>query len=317
MRRCRFVSPMTAVALTGVLVAGTSRAQIAPTPPEPLVREGTTEKISTHVYWIPDNDVPAVSNIGIIVGDRATLVVDTGLGPRNGETVAREAAKVSRGAAQFLAMTHFHPEHDLGAQGLPPTTRVIRPKAQDLDLTELGLGMAITFATLSPFNAALLRGANFRKTDISFDRDYRLDLGGVHVRMSVEGPAHTRGDTAFLVEEDGVLFTGDIVMPAFPAFQSPYSTVRSWTTALEHLDAMKPRIIVPSHGGRGDASMIAAYRQYFEALQTRVRELKAEGKSADRDGVHGCTGSVRGFGFAGSQVRVRAARGVDEIDHAG
>jgi len=29
---------------------------------QPLVRENATEKISPHVYWIPDGDVPQVSN---------------------------------------------------------------------------------------------------------------------------------------------------------------------------------------------------------------------------------------------------------------
>lgn len=207
------------VSLLSILSAQQATAQR-----EPLIRENATEKISPHVYWIADNDVPQVSNIGIVVGDRATLVIDTGLGARNGETVAREAAKVSRATA-------------------------------------------------------LLKGANFRRTDISFDRAYRLNLGGVHVRMTAEGPAHTRGDTVFFVEEDGVLFTGDVVMPAFPAFQSPYSSLRSWAAALDRLDAMKPSIIVPSHGRKGDASMIAAYRDYFRTLQTRVSELKAQGKS--------------------------------------
>lgn len=255
------------------------RAQQAP--PQPLVRENVTEMLSPHVYWIPDGDVPQVSNIGIVVGSRATLVIDTGLGPRNGETAAREAAKVTRGGEQYLAMTHFHAEHDLGAQGFPAATRVIRWKAQDQDLAELGLGFAINFATQNPFNAGLLKGVNFRKTDMSFDREYRLDLGDVHVRIVGEGPAHTRGDTVFLVEEDRVLFAGDIVMPAFPAFQGSYSSVRTWSAVLDRLDAMKPTIIIPSHGRRGDASMIATYRDYFRALQTRVAELKKQGRSSD------------------------------------
>jgi glyoxylase-like metal-dependent hydrolase (beta-lactamase superfamily II) len=248
---------------------------------QPLVRENATEKISPHVYWIPDGDVPQVSNIGIVVGSRATLVIDTGLGPRNGQTAAREAAKVSRGGEQYLAMTHYHAEHDLGAQGFPASTRVIRSKVQDQDLAELGLATAINFATQNAFNTELLRGVNFRKTDISFDREHRLDLGGVHVRIVGTGPAHTRGDTVFLIEEDRVLFTGDVVMPAFPAFQPTYSSVRTWSSILDRLDAMKPAVIIPSHGRRGDGSMIATYRDYFRALQTRAAELRKQGRSSE------------------------------------
>ena len=81
-----------------------SAAQPAPAPAQtpaaplpPLIREGVTEKISAHVYVIPDNSV-RVPNVGIVVGSRATLVMDTGLGARNGEAVMREVGKVSRNA---------------------------------------------------------------------------------------------------------------------------------------------------------------------------------------------------------------------------
>ena len=60
--------------------------------------------------------------------------------------------------------------------------------------------------------AELLKDAAGRKADITFDRDYTLDLGGVRVRFLVVGPTHTRGDTGFFVEGDGVLFAGDVVM---------------------------------------------------------------------------------------------------------
>jgi glyoxylase-like metal-dependent hydrolase (beta-lactamase superfamily II) len=85
---------------------------------------------------------------------------------------------------------------------------------QDRDLAEFGLGSAIDSRLIS-VQHVVAQSVNFRKTDLSFDRDYRLDLGGVHVRMIVAGPAHTRGDTVFLVEEDRVLFAGDVIMPRF------------------------------------------------------------------------------------------------------
>lgn len=78
---------------------------------QPLVKEGKTVKISPHVYVIPDEQVPMVPNVGIVVGSRATLVVDPGMGPRSGEAVMRETAKVSRNATLYVVNTHFHPEH--------------------------------------------------------------------------------------------------------------------------------------------------------------------------------------------------------------
>src|SRR5262249_49112591 len=104
---------------------------------------------------------------------------------------------------------------------------------------------------------------------------YDLDLGGVHVQIAAVGPTHTRGDTVFFVLEDRVLFAGDVVMKAFPAMASPYSSVRAWLIALDRLDILKPVLVVPSHGPTGDTAMIGRYREYFRTLQTRVRDLKA------------------------------------------
>ena len=111
------------------ITASAQRGGGAPAAP-PLVRENATEKITEHVYVIPDNNVGMVPNIGIIVGTRGTFVVDTGLGNRNGQTVTREIQKVSKTPELYLGTTHFHPEHDVGATGFQPHTKMNRSQAQ-------------------------------------------------------------------------------------------------------------------------------------------------------------------------------------------
>src|SRR5215218_9845060 len=125
----------TAIAVAALLAAAvvTSFAQRGPAAP-PLVRENATEKVSDHVYVIPDFSVGLVPNVGIIVGARGTLVIDTGLGARNGETVLREMRKVSRTPEVYLATTHVHPEHDLGAEAFPVTTKMIRSRDQQQEI---------------------------------------------------------------------------------------------------------------------------------------------------------------------------------------
>jgi glyoxylase-like metal-dependent hydrolase (beta-lactamase superfamily II) len=270
------------VALSVIVVIHAIAAQPPTAPPrDPIVREGAVTKLAPHVHVIRDDDVPLVPNVGIVVGARGTLVIDTGLGPQNGQTVAREAAKVGGGNEHYLAVTHVHPEHDLGAQGFPAETKLLRSRDQDRDIEEFGLQLAKTFASQSPVRARLLEGAAFRKTDISFDRTYTLDLGGVHVQILAVGPTHTRGDTVFFVEEDRVLFAGDVVMSAFPAFASPYSSVGAWLAALDRLESLNARVIVPSHGRLADAGDISRYRDYLRAVRSRTAELKRDGKSAD------------------------------------
>ena len=69
-------------------LAGLSYRNASAQMAQPLLGENAT-KISDHVWAIM-----GFPNVAIVIGERATLIVDTGLGPRNGATVARTAAKL-------------------------------------------------------------------------------------------------------------------------------------------------------------------------------------------------------------------------------
>lgn len=248
----------------------------------PMVREGATVKVSEHVYVIPDDGVPGVPNVGIIVGKKATLVIDTGLGRDNGAIVLRETQKVSGKTDIYLATTHVHPEHDLGAHAFPASTKMIRSQAQVSEIAEFGQQTADAFRKRSPVMMQLLEGAEFRKADITFDKEHMLDLGGVKVRILAVGPNHTPGDTVFFVQNENVLFSGDVAMKGLPAFASPKASLSQWLESLNKLDALKSTLIVPSHGPQGDASFIANYRRYLTQVRDRAVALKAEGKTLEQ-----------------------------------
>jgi glyoxylase-like metal-dependent hydrolase (beta-lactamase superfamily II) len=269
------------LALAGAAHAQTPAASVAP-PRDPMVLAGSTQKVSAHVFVIPDRSTPLVPNVGVIVGSKAALVVDTGLGEKNGAIVLAEARKAAPGRALYLVSTHFHPEHDLGASAFPPSTRMIRSKDEIADIDEFGLTMADRFAGFSAVNAALLKGAAFRKADIVFDESYDLDLGGVSVKILAMGPNHTRGDTAVFVPADQVLFAGDVAMKAQPAFASPYSNVDHWLASLDRFTALKPKVIVPSHGPMGGIELVDGYRLYLMTVRNRTAALKSGGASVDQ-----------------------------------
>jgi glyoxylase-like metal-dependent hydrolase (beta-lactamase superfamily II) len=249
--------------------------------PTPLIREGATVKVSEHVYVIPDGNVGGVPNVGIVVGNKATLVVDTGLGPRNGQAVLREVGKVSRNTDLYIVATHFHSEHTLGESAFPASAKVIRAQAQQLEIDEIGVQP--NFATRSPAMAELMKDAVFRKADEIFESEKTLDLGGVRVRLLWYGGTHTNGDTLIFLEGDNVLFAGDVIMNRrFLAVNAARSSVQAWLRSLDEAARLRPARIVPAHGEMGDASLIEIDRNYLQALQARVRELKREGKTLEQ-----------------------------------
>ena len=263
-----------------LLVAATLHAQRGPAP-DPLVRENATQKVAPHTYVIPDANVGLVPNVGIVVGNRATLVIDPGLGRRNGETVLREVAKISKNPDLYIASTHFHAEHTTGYNAFPESAKYVNSTVQEEEFAEGGMQMVKMFSGRSPMTAEILKDAVRRPADITFDRTYALDLGGVRVRFMVVGPTHTRGDTAFFVEGDNVLFAGDVVMNNSFLAATAVSSMKTWLEAFDTLEALKPQTIVPAHGEVGPGTIIATNRGIMQAVQARARALKAEGRSSD------------------------------------
>jgi glyoxylase-like metal-dependent hydrolase (beta-lactamase superfamily II) len=245
--------------------------------PQPLVSENALKKVSDHVY-----EIVGFPNIGIVVGSRATLVIDTGLGARNGATVMRVVEKLAKSPILYLTTTHFHPEHAGGLQGFPPQTVLIRPTVQQEELEKRGAEMIDRFRNMSAQNKELLQDVQLRPPDILFDKELNLDLGGVKVRLFWLGAAHTLGDELIFVEGDSVLLPGDIVQDKLiPNLSNEDASAKSWIADLDKLEPLHPRLIVPDHGASGDASLIAQERGFLADLRDSALELKRQGKSSD------------------------------------
>jgi metallo-beta-lactamase class B len=249
--------------------------------PPPMVKENNTRKIAPHSYVIDDDSVVLVPNVGIVVGSKATLVVDTGMGPKNGAIVMKEVAKVSKNSQLYLVTTHFHAEHVAGISAFPAGTQYVISRVQQQDLDELGADLTKRFAGGSPVMGDLLKDAPVRHADVLFDREYKIDLGGVNVRLLALGSTHTRGDTMVFVEQDKVLYAGDVVMPRVPVAFSQTSSAKVWEDVLAQLTPLGATVIVPAHGPTGTGMMLAEQRAAFAGLRKRVGELKTKGQSVD------------------------------------
>src|SRR5580658_4485172 len=246
---------------------------------QPILGEDTT-KISDHVWAMM-----GFPNIAIVIGTRATLVVDTGLGPRNGATVARVAGKLSRNQELFLTTTHFHPEHAAGEGGFPPNTILIRNMVQQREMEQHGREMIETFSGRSAQNKELLADARLRSPDILFDTEAKVDLGGVTVRLLWFGGAHTKGDELTFVEPDGTLVSGDVVQnKVVPNIYGDGGTPASWIAVLDKISALHARYVLPDHSAPGDGSLVSKERAFIDDLRTRALALKHQGVSVDEAG---------------------------------
>jgi glyoxylase-like metal-dependent hydrolase (beta-lactamase superfamily II) len=266
-----------------LLVAGTSlmpaaaRAQLK----QSLLSEDNLKRVSEHVYVLE-----GYPNIEFVIGSRATLVVDTGMGKRNGDTVMRVEQKLAKGPILYLTTTHYHTEHTTGEQSFPANTIIVRNKVQQEDVEKNLPAHMEGFRKMSAINGELLQDIKLRRPDVLYDREAKLDLGGVGVRLFWLGPAHTKGDELMFVEEDRVLIPGDIVQKdIFPIMPTPDSSVKGWLSILDNIETLHPNIIVSDHNASIlDASQIGVERAYLLALQARALNLKKQRVSAEDAG---------------------------------
>ena len=247
----------------------------------PRLDEKDLRQVSPHV-WV----IMGFPNVGFVVGDKAVLVVDTGLGNPNGALVAKVAQKLGgHGQKLILTTTHFHPEHAAGQGGFPPGTEVIRNKAQQVEFEQDGQKMIDLFASRNAEMAELLKGATVGKADVLFDRETTLDLGGAHARLYWFGAAHTKGDEIVYVPEDKLILPGDVVQNRIsPNIICASCSPRQWVAVVDQIARLKPELVVPDHGDLGDGSLVAQERGFLADLDRRARLAKAAGEPVDEAG---------------------------------
>jgi glyoxylase-like metal-dependent hydrolase (beta-lactamase superfamily II) len=276
-KRLRMRSTFLFLAAGAILLPVAARAQLK----QPLLSDDNLKRVSDHVSVLE-----GFPNVVFVIGSRATLVVDTGLGERNGATVMRAEQKLAKGPILYLTTTHYHSEHTTGEQAFPANTIIIRNSVQQEEMNKSVGAHMDAFRKMSAQNLDLLQNVKFRSPDVLFDREAKIDLGGVTARLFYVGPAHTKGDELIFVEEDSVLIPGDIVQKdIFPIMPNADATLKGWLANLDTVEALHPKFIVPDHGAPiVDASQIGTQRAYFLALQARALELKKQGVSVDDAG---------------------------------
>jgi glyoxylase-like metal-dependent hydrolase (beta-lactamase superfamily II) len=241
--------------------------------PEPVVRVTGVQELAGDVVVIPNHRVQLVPNIGIIGGQHSVLVVETGMGPRNAETVLKFAADYAKGRKLYLTTTHFHPEHAFGAQVFAGAATFLINRDQAEDLRVKGPNYLDMFKGLGEPIARQLEGVELAQPDTVYDHAYDLDLGGRVVQLRATGRAHSKGDQVVKVPDADIVFTGDLVeagqfaiFPWFPPYDTDVSGTR-WLTVMQRLAAETPRVVVPGHGDVDGPQLLADVRDYLQLLR--------------------------------------------------
>lgn len=218
-------------------------------------------RLSPSVYYIRgETGVPSLtnrghtSNAGFVVTKEGVVVFDVLGTPVLGKEFIAAIRKVTQAPICRVIVSHYHADH---FYGLPPFKEIgaeiwAHPAAGvylKSDAAQQRLAERRT--SLAPWVDANMR---LLGADRWVDREVSFKLGGLTFRVFPVGPAHTPEDLAMAVEEENVLFVGDLMFAGRLPFVGEADS-KAWIAAIDQMVKLNPKIMV---GGHGDASRDAA-----------------------------------------------------------
>jgi cyclase len=232
------------------------------------------------------------SNAGLIVGDGASLLVDTLFDLRlTADMLDSMSALTDAAPIGSLVNTHANGDHCYGnsevAERWPSASIVASTAAAD----EMG---DVPPAMLHALNEApgdvgdLFRsffgefdfgGIELTLPTTTFDDQLVVDVGGRTVELIEVGPAHTEGDVIVHVPDCATVYTGDILfIGGTPiVWAGPLS---NWVAACDRMLDMDVQTVVPGHGPITDSAGITAVREYLAFVDAEASGRHAAGIDA-------------------------------------
>ncbi len=186
---------------------------------------------------------PASVNIGLVVGSKRALMVDTGSSPEQGRRILATAREIAGEVPiTHVVITHYHWDHLFGLAGFE-------------GVSSLGHSAISDDLKANPSLKAELANLGLTEKDIvlpdkSFDLAATVDLGDARAEIVHFGKGHTASDVVVFVPERKVVFVGDLLESANPPAIGPDTHLKDWPFTLDGtLGTLRsPTVIVPGHG---------------------------------------------------------------------
>lgn len=240
------------------------------------------DRISERVY--ANTEGKTGGNVGIIILKDSVAAVDAQF-PVSGAEFRGSIPSVTKKPVSHLLLTHYHGDHVFGNQAFEDCEivahRLLKEKMEENlktvwtpnNLEKMIEGMAKD----APETVWLLKDLRIVLPTKTFDDRFKLD--GVEI---IHTGGHTADSSMIYVEEDRLLFAGDIIFAkSFPWAGDPSSDPNAWIRAFKIILDMDIENIVPGHGPVCDKTEVKIQLDWFETVKDEMKRLIKEGKSVE------------------------------------
>lgn len=225
------------------------------------------ERVAENVYSF-QSDVYAQVNAGAVVGSNWAIVIDTLALPEETLEIRQFIEQELQVPVRYVINTHYHADHTWGNYLFPNATILSSALCRELSDTK---GRA-------SLEEAKKQGTTFRQGRIVLPH-LTFSEGSMNLRIGkktltmISLPGHSADNIGVIVEEDRVLFAGDVFMPI------PYivdGDADEMVTSLKEIGKMGLENVVQGHGDivlRGEVEIsIKDNLAYLSAIRRAVRK---------------------------------------------
>jgi len=188
-----------------------------------------------------------MSNAGFVVTTDGVIVFDALGTPALGRAMVAAISKVTPQPIRRVIVSHYHADHFYGLQALKAAGAEIwaHRKAQAyLASPQAAERLAQRRTDLFPWVDA---DTVIVPPDLWLDGDTSFRTGGVTFRIVYSQGAHSPEDIMLYVEEDRLLYSGDLIFAGRVPFVGNADS-RGWLAAMDKMIALHPVVVIPGHG---------------------------------------------------------------------
>ena len=241
-------------------------------------------QVSKSVYFVRgDTGLPSpanrgfMSNAGFVITSEGVVVFDALGTPVLGAELLAEIRKRTRSPVRRVIVSHYHADHFYGLAAFKAAGAEIwahRSARGYLESQAAKDRLAERSRSLAPWVPADMA---LEAPSRWLDGEQSFKLGGLTFRVLPVGPAHTPEDLALLVEEEQVLFAGDLMFAGRLPFVGDADS-KAWIEAIDRIVKLRPKVMVGGHGdaSRDAAADLAMTRDYLSYLRQKMGEAANE-----------------------------------------
>lgn len=217
--------------------------------------------------------------IGVILGGRDVLVIDTRASPSHARVIVEELRELTNDPVSIVVDTHWHWDHTFGNSVFRPAPIWGHVNAADR-LRRDGVAAIREVAEERPDIAEAMAEVVIDPPEHTFEDRSTINVGDRMVELSHHGRGHTDGDIVIHVPDANVLFAGDLIENgAPPSFGDSYPL--DWPATVERLLPLATGVVVPGHGPVGDRGFLEQQITAFRELATLARQIHADTSSME------------------------------------